>query len=152
MRFHDLRHSTATLLLKAGVPLATVQKILRHTDPKITSEVYGHLDLEDMRAGLNRLALGLSPPPDQPPFAATLLLGSASPKREGPDASRFPEGRQGLRTVGATGFEPATTCTPSPPGRSVKRCRVSQGFAIRRGSGGSTFHAFAGFSRISPIV
>jgi integrase len=36
LRFHDLRHSTATLLLKAKVPLATVQRILRHTDPKIT--------------------------------------------------------------------------------------------------------------------
>ncbi|WP_422724003.1 tyrosine-type recombinase/integrase [Hyalangium rubrum] len=26
--FHDLRHTTATLLLKAGVPLATLQRIL----------------------------------------------------------------------------------------------------------------------------
>jgi integrase len=33
VRFHDLRHTTATLLLKNGVPLATVQRILRHTDP-----------------------------------------------------------------------------------------------------------------------
>lgn len=57
LRFHDLRHSTATLLLKAAVPLATVQRILRHTDPKITAEVYGHLDLDDMREGLNRLHL-----------------------------------------------------------------------------------------------
>jgi integrase len=113
LRFHDLRHSTATLLLKAKVPLATVQRILRHTDPKITSEVYGHLDLEDMREGLNRLHL--APMVTDPgPLAAGLLLGPANPKGEGPDASRFPEGRQGLRTVGATGFEPATTCTPIP--------------------------------------
>jgi integrase-like protein len=132
MRFHDLRHSTATLLLKAGVPLATVQKILRHTDPKITSEVYGHLDLEDMRAGLNRLALGLPPPPELPPFAAALLLGSARPKREGPDATRFPEGRQGLRTVGATGFEPATTCTPSAHTESGRRGTEWQRFATPR--------------------
>jgi len=55
VRFHDLRHTTATLLLKAGVPLATVQRILRHTDPAITSEIYGHLDMEDMRTGINRL-------------------------------------------------------------------------------------------------
>ncbi len=52
-----LRHSTATLLLKAGVPLATVQRILRHTDPKNTAEVYGHLDVGDMREGLSRLHL-----------------------------------------------------------------------------------------------
>ena len=56
IRFHDTRHTTGTLLLKAGVPLATVQRILRQSDPAITSEVYGHLDLEDMRAGINRLS------------------------------------------------------------------------------------------------
>lgn len=55
LRFHDLRHTTATLLLKAGVPLATVQRILRHSDPAITTEVYGHLDVEDMRKGLDQL-------------------------------------------------------------------------------------------------
>jgi hypothetical protein len=74
-RFHDLRHSTATLILEAGVPLATVQKFLRHTDPKITSEVYGHIDLEDMSAGPNRLGAGL-PPPELPPVAANLLPGA----------------------------------------------------------------------------
>jgi len=112
LRFHDLRHSTATLLLKAGVPLATVQRILRHTDPKITAEVYGHLDLDDMRAGLNRLDLRL-PPPDSSRFAATLLLARGSPQREGPGAAAKREQLRGLQMVGATGFEPATTCTPS---------------------------------------
>lgn len=58
LRFHHLRHTTATLLLKAGVPLATVQRILRHSDPTITAEVYGHLDLDDMREGINRLQFG----------------------------------------------------------------------------------------------
>jgi integrase len=43
-------------MLKAGVPLATVQRILRHTDPAITSEIYGHLDLDDMRAAVNQLS------------------------------------------------------------------------------------------------
>ena len=56
VRFHDLRHTTATLLLKAEVPLATVQKVLRHTDPAITSEIYGHLDLDDMRKAVNKLS------------------------------------------------------------------------------------------------
>lgn len=56
VRFHDLRHTTATLMLKAGVPLATVQRVLRHTDPAITSEIYGHLDLDDMRVAVNALS------------------------------------------------------------------------------------------------
>jgi integrase len=52
--FHQLRHTTATLLLKDGVPLAHVSKILRHSDPSITLRVYGHLDIEDMRKGIER--------------------------------------------------------------------------------------------------
>ncbi len=34
--FHGLRHSTATLLLKAKVPYAIVQRIMRHRDPRLT--------------------------------------------------------------------------------------------------------------------
>jgi len=51
----SIAHTTATLLLKAGVPIATVQRLLRHSDPRLTTEIYGHLDVEDMRAGMNRL-------------------------------------------------------------------------------------------------
>jgi integrase len=42
LRFHDLRHTTASLLMMAGVNPA-VQRILRHSDPRITTGVYGHL-------------------------------------------------------------------------------------------------------------
>jgi hypothetical protein len=52
-----------TLPLRAGVPLATLQRILRRTDPEITADVYGHLDLDDMRAGRSHLELG-SPSPE----------------------------------------------------------------------------------------
>jgi hypothetical protein len=45
------------LLLKAAVPFATVQRMLRHTDPRLTTEIYGHLDVEDLRAGINKLKL-----------------------------------------------------------------------------------------------
>src|SRR5712692_6220971 len=58
VRFQDCRHTAATLLLKEGVPLAVVQKVLRHSDPKLTSEIYGHLELADMRRGLERLDFG----------------------------------------------------------------------------------------------
>jgi integrase len=61
IRFHNPRNTTATLLLKADVSLATVQRILRHTDPAITSEVDGHLDLEDMRKAVNKLSFSSSP-------------------------------------------------------------------------------------------
>lgn len=49
-RFHDLRHSTASLLLARGVPLWQVSKILRHAGIAITSDTYGHLYAETSRA------------------------------------------------------------------------------------------------------
>lgn len=55
LRFHDTRHSTAALLLKAKVPLAIVQKVLRHSDPAITSNVYGNIGLDDMRDAVNTM-------------------------------------------------------------------------------------------------
>jgi integrase len=39
IRFHDLRHATASLLLMAGANPAAVQRILRHSDPRITADV-----------------------------------------------------------------------------------------------------------------
>ena len=56
-RFHDLRHTTATLLLKIGTPLAVVQRLIGHSDPAITTEIYGHLEAEDARVHLERLSL-----------------------------------------------------------------------------------------------
>jgi integrase len=60
IRFHDTRHTTTTLLLKTGVPSAVVQKVVRHKDPRVTLQIYGHLDTEDMKMGVNALDLGLS--------------------------------------------------------------------------------------------
>ncbi len=55
IRFHDLRHSTASLLIMAGANLAAVQRILRHSDPKITTETYAHLLPEFLRQEVNML-------------------------------------------------------------------------------------------------
>ena len=56
IRFHDTRHSTASLLMMSGANPAAVQRIMRHSDPKLTSEVYGHLAPEYLRAEVDRLA------------------------------------------------------------------------------------------------
>ena len=44
MRFHDLRHSCASLLLANGVPLKEIQDWLGHSDFAITANTYAHLD------------------------------------------------------------------------------------------------------------
>jgi integrase len=43
IRFHDLRHTHATLLLKAGVPLKVVSERLGHSTPAFTMAVYQHV-------------------------------------------------------------------------------------------------------------
>jgi integrase len=43
IRFHDLRHTSATLLLEAGIPANVVQERLGHADLRTTLAVYGHV-------------------------------------------------------------------------------------------------------------
>jgi integrase len=43
IRFHDLRHSAATLMLTNNIPLIVVSKILGHSKPSITLDIYSHL-------------------------------------------------------------------------------------------------------------
>ncbi len=45
IRFHDLRHSCASILLSDGATLKDVQDWLGHADINMTANVYGHLDM-----------------------------------------------------------------------------------------------------------
>jgi integrase len=59
-RFHDLRHTCATLLLKQGVHVKYVQELLGHADISLTLNVYSHVlpDMGDAAAGAMDDALG----------------------------------------------------------------------------------------------
>ena len=52
-RFHDLRHTCATLLLKQGVHVKFVQELLGHGDVSLTLNTYSHVlpDMGDTAAG-----------------------------------------------------------------------------------------------------
>jgi integrase len=43
IRFHDLRHTAASILLNQGVPVIVVSRRLGHSKASITLDVYGHL-------------------------------------------------------------------------------------------------------------
>ncbi len=43
IRFHDLRHTAASLMLNNGIPVIIVSRRLGHAKPSITLDVYGHL-------------------------------------------------------------------------------------------------------------
>lgn len=52
LRFHELRHSQASLLIASGVPVPTVAKRLGHSKVSTTYDFYSHsLDEEDKKAG-----------------------------------------------------------------------------------------------------
>lgn len=42
LRLHDLRHSCATILLAAGLPVNVVSEVMGHSSAAITWGVYGH--------------------------------------------------------------------------------------------------------------
>ena len=48
IRFHDLRHVCATLLLSQGVSVKVVQEVLGHSSVSVTMDVYSHV-LPDMQ-------------------------------------------------------------------------------------------------------
>ena len=62
IRFHDLRHSCASLLLANGVPMKQIQEWLGHSDFSTTANIYAHLDyaskLSSAQAMLERLGYG----------------------------------------------------------------------------------------------
>lgn len=98
LTFHGLRHTAATMMLRAGASIAHVQRILRHRDPKLTTTTYGHLQVEDMRGAIN------------------LPWGDLQPEQLGPVAAAAPA--EAAAAVGAAALvvqEEAGACR-GPPG------------------------------------
>ena len=63
--FHGLRHTFATLGAKAGIPLAVMQKLMRHSDPKLTAGIYTHVLIADKAHELAKLPSLLPTAPKQ---------------------------------------------------------------------------------------
>ena len=55
IRFHDLRHTFASLLLQNGEFLPYVRDQLGHSSIKLTVDIYGHLEPGTNREAVNRL-------------------------------------------------------------------------------------------------
>jgi integrase len=56
IRFHDLRHSAATLLLSMGVHPKVVQEILGHSEISMTMDIYSHVLPTMQREAMDRLS------------------------------------------------------------------------------------------------
>jgi len=111
MRFHDVRHTTATLLLKARVPIQHVQRILRHANIRTTVDTYGHLANEDLRAPLELLPAPTEralPSPIRPRHVPNMCQAARNPEKQGPGADSKSATAGPIFLERNTGFEPAT--------------------------------------------
>ncbi|MEV7579041.1 tyrosine-type recombinase/integrase [Streptomyces erythrochromogenes] len=82
IRFHDLRHSAATLLLEQGVELIVIKELLGHAHIGVTATVYAHVRLRLQRDAIDLLGHALRNPAeitgkpddgDEPPLCAALV-------------------------------------------------------------------------------
>jgi integrase len=92
VHIHAMRHTFGTMLARGGVPLRTAQEAMRHSDPKLTANVYTDPKLLDVAGALDVLpALPLDGPLEA---EAVALKGTGT---DDATARRF-----------APGFAPAT--------------------------------------------
>ena len=87
VRFHDLRHTVATLLLAAGTNVKAVQEQLGHTTARLTLDVYAHT-LPGMRQQVAATLSGWSrrlPPTDCSKIAVLAIAKGPYPRRVWPE-------------------------------------------------------------------
>ena len=56
---HRLRHSFATRMLAAGVPMHTVSELLGHSPVAVTGDVHGHVANQGARSAVKRLSAAM---------------------------------------------------------------------------------------------
>lgn len=57
-RPHDLRHFRSSVLVRSGSSRVLVARLLGHSSPRVTHDIYSHLlpfDLDDMAMRLDRI-------------------------------------------------------------------------------------------------
>jgi integrase len=63
---HMLRHTHATELIRTGVAVEVVARLLTHSSSTTTSQIYVHLDTADIREALHRAGVWDRPEPEIP--------------------------------------------------------------------------------------
>ena len=84
---------------------AAVQRIMRHSDPRITTEVYGHLSPEYLRGEIDRLRFM---PEVKTQNRATVGLPEHKSTEAAETAPALTTDSEGERKMGSTGIEPVT--------------------------------------------
>ena len=110
---HALRSTFATLLARANVPLTLAQRLLRHSDPRLTANVYTRLQLHDARGAVAALVLPASVPTSVPTTGHNQGKQSTSEHHAGSGDTTTGRSRKSLRRgqlcpIHPVGIEPTT--------------------------------------------
>ena len=65
VRFHDLRHSSASNLLSMGFGLKDVMDWLGHSDIQTTANIYGHIDVQRKKELAEAISISPKYPKDE---------------------------------------------------------------------------------------
>jgi integrase len=79
---HSLRHTFGTRLARAGIPLVTQQKLMRHSTPELTANTYTHLCLLDLHAAMDSIP-GL-PGKEKGVEAEQVAVAAGNPEKKRP--------------------------------------------------------------------
>ena len=90
--FHATRHTFITNLARAGVSPKTAQMLARHSDIRLTMDVYTHTDLAEKQEAVERLSNLWEHPGSTPVSQSDALSHLESPKEEGETKSAEPKG------------------------------------------------------------
>ena len=101
---HMLRHTHATELIRSGVAIEVVARLLTHQSSTTTSQIYVHLDVADVRAALQRAGV----------WAEGRLVTSSG-------AARHLRPRPEVLAGGGDRSRPSTPTTPGTPRGSGSR-------------------------------
>ena len=63
IRFHDLRHTAATLMISNGIHVLIVSKILGHSKPSVAMNIYAHASVEMQSEAANLMENLVTPIP-----------------------------------------------------------------------------------------
>jgi integrase len=106
----ELRHSFVSLMSDAGVPIEQISRLVGHSGTTVTEAVYRKQIRPVITEGaevMDRLFPGISPQGERPPRMPSYSVGYSMAKGHVAVTGNVASGL--YRSVGVTGFEPATS-------------------------------------------
>jgi integrase len=142
VRFHDLRHTFASLLIQNGESLVYVKEQLGHSSIQVTVDIYGHLIPGANRQAIDRLDEPAATPADTSTSPDASAPAPSAPTPPAPVAEPLPPVTPPPAPI--PGPPPSASASqPSAPDQSARCDRAAQSWLyqyVTRAAGGKPVH------------